>query len=225
MRTQKFINVLNELKMALVAVPFLAMIFSAVISLYVLTPVYSASTTLMVFKQPTASAPYEVRVSAINLNQRLVKTYCELAKSSVIYDEIIKQDNLKMSAVDLMKIINVELVGETEFLRITAQTTNPTLSAMLANEVARVLQEKVAELMVLDNIQVIDAASPPNKPVWPNHKLNILLSGVIGLLLIVGVALLKVYIRTMEENNDSLNLQPVYLDGKVDVYQDEDGSK
>lgn len=201
MRAQEFTKSLNELKLALVAVPILAMIFSAVITLYVLSPVYRASTTLMVFKQPTTSAPYEVRVGSIMLNQRLVKTYAELAKSTMIFEEIIKQNNLKMSVEDLRSRVNIELLGDTEFLRITAQSTNPTLSAMLANEVARVLLEKVAELMVLDNIQIIDAASPPNKPVWPNHNLNILLAGVIGLLFIVGVALLRASIKAEDSDN------------------------
>ncbi|SFG89529.1 Capsular polysaccharide biosynthesis protein [Desulfotomaculum arcticum] len=202
MRAKEFTSVLSELKLALVAVPILAMIFSAVISLYVLSPVYKASTTLMVFNQPTASSPYEVRVGTIMLNQRLVRTYCELAKSTMIFEEVIKQNNLKMSVDDLRKRVNIELLGETEFLRITVNSTNPTLSAMLANEVARVLLEKVAELMVLDNIQIIDPASPPNTPVWPNHNLNILLAGAVGLLLIVGVALFRASIRAEDGEQD-----------------------
>ncbi|WP_051273512.1 YveK family protein [Desulfotruncus alcoholivorax] len=202
MRAKEFTKALGELKLAFVAVPILAMIFSAVISLYVLSPVYMASTTLMVFKQPTTSVPYEVRVGSIMLNQRLVKTYCELAKSTMIFEEVIKQNNLKMSVEDLKKRVNIELLGDTEFLRITVESTNPTLSAMLANEVARVLLEKVAELMVLDNIQIVDPASPPNKPVWPNHELNIILAGVIGLLLIVGVALLRASIRAEDREQD-----------------------
>lgn len=202
MRTQGFLKTLNELKFALVLVPVLAIIISAVTSFFVLTPVYRSSTTLMVFKQPTAIEPYEVRIGAITLNQKLVKTYSELAQSTVIYEEIIKQNNLNMTVEELKSKITVEVLGETELLRISANSTNPTLSAMLANETARVLLEKVAELMVLDNIQIINAASPPSKPVWPNHTLNMILAGVIGLLLVVGVALLRTNVKNSQENNN-----------------------
>ncbi len=203
MRTQGLLKALNELKLALVLVPILAIIFSAVISFYVLTPIYRSSTTLMVFKQPTATEPYEVRIGAVTLNQKLVKTYSELAQSTVVYEEIIQQNNLHMTVEEIKSKINVEILGETEFLRISANSANPTLSAMLANETARILLEKVAELMVLDNIQIINAASPPSKPVWPNHTLNMILAGVVGLLLVVGVALLRTNIRNAQENNNS----------------------
>lgn len=226
MRAQGFLKVLNELKLALVLVPILAIIFSAIISVYVLTPLYRSSTTLMVFKQPTAAEPYEVRIGAITLNQKLVKTYSELAQSRVVYEEIIKQNNLPMAVEELRSKITVETLGETELLRITADSTNPTLSAMLANETARILLEKVAELMVLDNIQIINTATPSSTPVWPNHTLNMLLAGVIGLLLVVGVALLRTNISDYQENNDSeLIIQPVNQGEEIELKINEEKHK
>ena len=226
MRAQGFLKVLNELKLALVLVPILAIIFSAIISVYVLTPLYRSSTTLMVFKQPTAAEPYEVRIGTITLNQKLVKTYSELAQSRVVYEEIIKQNNLPMTVEELRSKITVETLGETELLRITADSTNPTLSAMLANETARILLEKVAELMVLDNIQIINTATPSSTPVWPNHTLNMLLAGVIGLLLVVGVALLRTNISDYQENNDpELIIQPVNQGEEIELKINEEEHK
>ncbi len=199
MRAKEVARSLNEVKLALFIVPVLAMIISAIISMYVIQPVYRASTTLMVFKQPEYATPYEVRMGTITLNQRLVKTYRELAKSTLIYEEIIKQNNLKLSVDALRSSINVETLGDTEFLRISVESSNPTLAAMLANETARVLFEKIAEILILDNIQVIDAATPPQKPVWPNHMINILMAGIIGILLVVGVALFRASIRSEVE--------------------------
>jgi len=210
-RAKEAAKSLNEVKRALLVVPILAMIISAVISVYVLQPVYRTATTLMVFKQPEYATPYEVRMGTITLNQRLVKTYRELAQSNLVYEEIIKQNSLKMSVDDLKSSINVESLGDTEFLRITVESLNPTLAAMLANEAARILLEKVAEIMVLDNIQVIDAALPPQNPVWPNHLINILMAGVIGMLLVVGVAILRASIRSEDKETllqSALSVQP-----------------
>lgn len=199
MRAKEVANSLSGVKWALIAVPILAMIIGAIISMYIVTPVYRASTTLMVFKSPEFAAPYEVRIGTINLNQRLVRTYGELAQSNLVYEEIIKQNNLKMSTDDLRSHIKVDYVGNTEFLRISGESTNPTLAAMLANEAARILLEKVAEIMVLDNIQIIDTATLPRTPVSPNHMINILMAGVIGMLSVVGVALFRATIRSETE--------------------------
>jgi len=199
-RAKEVAKSLNEVKRSLFVVPILAMIISAVISMYVIQPVYRATTTLMVFKQPEYAVPYEVRMGTITLNQRLVKTYRELAQSNLIYQEVIKQNDLNMNVDELKSVISVDSLGDTEFLRITAECPNPSLAAMLANETARVLLEKVAQILILDNIQVIDAASPPQNPVWPNHMINILMAGVTGLLLVMGVALLRASIRSDSED-------------------------
>lgn len=204
MKAKDVIGELNKVKIALLAVPVLAMIASAVISWFVLPQVYKASVTLMVFKQQEIAAPYEVRINTIMLNQRLVKTYSELAISQTVLEEVIKKNNLKMAVDDLRQRVTIEPLGDTELLRISVNSSNPTLSAMLANELARVLMEKVAEIMSLDNIQVVDAAAPPQRSIWPNTTLNILFAGVIGLLLVVGVAILRASIKSEDEATASL---------------------
>lgn len=201
MSAKEILKSLNEIKWALVIVPILAMVISGVISWFALTPVYKASTTLMVFKQsesvvPEYVVPYDVKIGTIMLNQKLVKTYREFANTTFIFEEVITQNKLKMSVDDLRKDINVELLGDTEFLQISVKNSNPTLAAMLANEMARVLIENVALYMNLDNIQVIDAASPPQDTIWPKHYLNVLFAGVIGLLLVLGVSLLRTMKRS-----------------------------
>ncbi len=199
MKAKETAKSILEAKRAFFIVPILAMIISALVSMYVVQPVYRASTTLMVFKQPEYAIPYEVRMSTIALNQRLAKTYQELAQSRLIFEEVIKQNNLKISVDDLRNSIKVETLGDTEFLRINVENANPSLAAMLANETARILMEKIAEIMVLDNIQVIDTAAPPQKPVWPNHLINIVMAGVIGILLVVGVVIFRASTRTGAE--------------------------
>ncbi|WP_066632823.1 YveK family protein [Desulfolucanica intricata] len=221
MRAREVINALNEMKIALIAVPVLAMVISAVISLYVIAPVYRSSTTLMVFRQPSVGTSYDVTLQTIMLNQKLVKSYTELAKSTLILNEVIKQNNLKMSAESLRQKVNVELLSNTELFKISVEDSNPTLSAMLANEMARVLSEKVAEMMNFDNIQIVDAASPPGKPIWPNHILNVLLAGVIGTLIILGIAFMRASIRDDEKKESQSIYQPV-IPNQAIIYPTQD---
>ncbi|ACV63621.1 lipopolysaccharide biosynthesis protein [Desulfofarcimen acetoxidans DSM 771] len=209
MRAKEVAKALGEIKLALLAVPILAMIISAVISSTVLSPVFKASTTLMVFKQSEVAVPYEVSIGTITLNQKIVKTYAELARSTLILEEVIKQNELKMSIEDLRQKVNVELLGDTEFLKISVESSNPTMSAMLANSMAKVLLEKVADILNFDNLRVVDAASPPSSPIWPNRNLNVLLAGILGLVLVFGVALFRTSLRN--DSGEASNVPQIIL--------------
>lgn len=180
--------VLSRVKLALLVVPLVAMITTALISIFVLTPVYRASTVLLVFKQPE-----DANIKSISFNRSLVRTYSELARSRLVLEEVLRNDELR-AVNHLEEKIKVEPIPDTELIRISAEAANPSLAALTANEVARALIKKVADTMSMNNIQIVDAARPPDRPVWPNYVLSILFAGVFGLVLVTGFVLVREYI-------------------------------
>lgn len=183
---------LGEVKLALFLVPVVAMIVTGLITVFLLTPVYRATTTLLVFKQPE-----DANLKSLSFNRSLVRTYSELAKSRLVLEEVLK--NGELSGMDrLEEKIKVEPVADTELIRISAESVNPTLAALIANEVGRALTKKVGDTMSMSNIQVIDAALPPTRPVWPNYLLSILFAGVLGLVVVVGFVLVREYMSGIQ---------------------------
>ncbi|MDF9407847.1 Wzz/FepE/Etk N-terminal domain-containing protein [Pelotomaculum isophthalicicum JI] len=209
MKLKELGRILGELKLVLVLVPVVAMLTSAIINLFVLTPVYESTTTIIVLRDQMT--PYsEININTITLNQRLVRTYSELAKSRSVAEEVINNNNLSYTPGELSAKIKVELAGDTEVLKITAGDSNPSIAALIANGVAQALSGKVYKVMNVKNIQVLDPAVPSGTPVSPKSVLNILVAGILGLVITVAIIFVREYlddtIRYPEEIESLLKL-------------------
>ncbi|MCG8403283.1 MAG: Wzz/FepE/Etk N-terminal domain-containing protein [Firmicutes bacterium] len=208
MKLKDFGRILGELKLVLVLIPVVAMLTSAIINLFVLTPIYSSSTTLIVLIDELA--PNQINLSTISLNVRLAKTYGELAKSRAIAEEVIENHNLPLTPAQLSSKIHVELTGDTEVLRISARDANAAAAAIIANGVAQALSGKVYKELSVKNIQVLDPAVPSAVPISPNVMLNVILAGIIGMIMTVTIIFMREYlddtIRHPEEIEEQFKL-------------------
>ncbi len=213
MKFKEFGRILGELKVVLVLIPLVAMVASAVMSMFVLTPVYKSTTTLIVLRDQMA--PNEINLSTLAINVRLAKTYTQLAKSRTVAEEVIKNNNLNLTPDQLSGNIEVELVADTEVLKITASDSNPAAAALIANGVAQALSGKVYKELSVKNIQVLDPALPSAVPVSPKVVLNVILAGILGLTVTVGIIFVREYlddtIRHAEEIESYLKLQVLGL--------------
>ncbi|NLI11036.1 YveK family protein [Pelotomaculum propionicicum] len=203
MKLKEFGRILGELKLVLVLVPVVAMLTSAVISLFILTPVYNSTTTIIVLRDQMT--PFsEITINTLTLNQRLVRTYSELAKSRAVAEEVIKNNNLDYTPEELSSKIQVDLAGDTEILKIKASDSNPEMAALIANGVAQALSGKVQKIINVKNIQVLDPANPSYTPVSPKTFLNIVLAGILGLIITVAIIFVREYLDDTIRNSDEV---------------------
>lgn len=213
MKFKEFGRILGELKLVLVLIPLVAMLTSAVMSMFVLTPVYKSTTTLIVLRDQMA--PAEINLNTLAINLRLAKTYGQLAKSRSVAEEVIKNNNLNLTPEELSGKIQVELAADTEVMKITASDSNPTAAALIANGVAQALSGKVYKELSVKNIQVLDSAIPSAAPVSPKVLLNVILAGILGLIITVAIIFVREYlddtIRHPEEIESYLKLQVLGL--------------
>ncbi len=78
----------------IVVIPLVAMLISAAISVFLITPQYQSSATLLVLKQqPEQSLQY----SDLQISRQLVQTYREIARSRRILENVIDSLNLDYS--------------------------------------------------------------------------------------------------------------------------------
>ncbi|MEW9123456.1 MAG: Wzz/FepE/Etk N-terminal domain-containing protein [Thermotaleaceae bacterium] len=171
---------------------FLFAATSGIISFFVLEPVYETSTTLMVGK--TKEQETQIQYNDVLLSQKLVKTYGEIAKSRTVSKEVIDNLKLEMTPEELKGKVSVNLVGDTEIIMVKVQDTDPALTATLANNLAQVFMKHVVRIMKVDNVQVIDKAEIPIRPIKPRPMLNIAIATMIGLMLGLGIVFLLEYL-------------------------------
>ena len=200
------------------------------------TPMYSASTTLVLASSGknenlpdtgiTTSTATEVTV-----NSKLVSTYSELVKSKNILRQVISNLNMKIEEDTLRKNITVSSVKDTELIQITVKNEKPSYASQIANEIAKVFTEKVKDIYKIENVQIVDEAEVPNEPSNINHKKDVAIFALIGLVVSVGYVLLlnmlDTTVKTPEDIEEGLKLPvlaviPVY---ETDIQKKKGGRK
>lgn len=187
----------------LLGLPAVAVLIAALLSFFVLTPIYRASTTLMVSKTYQGENGPVMQYNDILMANQLVKTYSEIAKSRAVLEKVIEQEKLTLTPDDLGKQITVKPLRDTQLIQISVENPDPQQAARLANAVAAVFMVKVVEVMKLDNVNVVDSAVVPEAPVKPQKMLNMVIAGVLGLMLAVGLVFLLAYLdQTIKSSED-----------------------
>ncbi len=208
---REYFLILGKRIWTIVLITAISIAVSGVLSYFVLEPQYQTFTTLMVGK-PKEYQNYDQKLdyNEVLLNQKLVTTYGELVKSRVVTDEVINNLGLDLSYKDFAEKVSVNLVKDTEIIKIEVTDTDPKLAAAIANETAQVFMKHVKNIMMVENIQVIDEARVPEIPVKPRPKMNMAIAGVLGLMISIFLVFLLEYldntIKTPEDIERYLGL-------------------
>ncbi len=189
----------------IILITIISIVTSAIISFFILDPQYQTFTTLMVGK-PKDYQSYNDRLdyNEVLLNQKLVSTYGELVKTRAVADEVIRNLNLDISYETFKDKVNVNLVEDTEIIRLEVIDEDPELAVEIANETAEVFMKKVRNIMRVENIQVIDEAQIPDKPVKPKPMLNMAIAGVLGLMIGVFITFLLEFLDNTIKTPDDV---------------------
>lgn len=194
-------------KLALiVSMLILGTIISTVVTLFVITPKYSATTQLVV---QTKGSDSNINTDKINSNLLLINTYKDLVKSKVVTektkDQLVKDGMTGISEDFLSHAISVEQNQNSQLFSIKAVTTDPIKSATIANTVSEVFQQEAVVMTDTDKVSIASKATPNNQPISPNKKVNIAIGAVLGLIVGVMLALLSELFNRTVKTEDYLS--------------------
>lgn len=119
----------------------------------------------------------EITQSDISVNKNLVSTYREIIKSRRILNPVIQNLELDLTIDELSKQINISSTNDTEIIVITVTDTDNIKACNIANEIATVFQNDIANIIPIDNISLVDEAIVNNEP----YNINILKQYIIGI--------------------------------------------
>ena len=107
------------------------------------TPVYSATTTLLIHQAPAVGTS---DYTALLTSERLAQTYSEMLTGRPVLDTVIADLGLGETSSGLAKRVDVSVVQNTQLIRLSVEDTNPTLAAAIANAVAGAFTDQMREL-------------------------------------------------------------------------------
>lgn len=188
-------------KVFVIILTILGIVAGVLYTKFLITPMYSAVTTVVLSKPTTANNSYVVSGEAITqgditLNSKLVSTYSEIMKSRAVAEEVKTALGLEISEESLMSNISVKAKDDTEMLKIQVLNEDPIVAASVANSLSDVFKEKVKEIYNIENVTVIDRAIPSKNPSNVNYKKNVALFGAAGFVVSCGILFLIFYFDT-----------------------------
>lgn len=186
---------------------------TAVFTIFFIGKTYNSSTTLIVGRPEGYTSNVSDTANELRINQQLVGTYSEIAKSKSVMSEVNSALGLNLSDGALAEMVKVTTVNDTELIKISVTSEDPVLAANIANKTAEKFMTNVAGLMKINNLQVVDAAVVNSTPVGPNLKLNLAIAFLIGIIFSVGIIFVKEALNTTIKSFDQLK----QLTGEVSI--------
>ncbi|WP_208422002.1 YveK family protein [Latilactobacillus fragifolii] len=187
-------GILRKYRRLILSSTVVCTLLAIVITFFLITPQYSASTELLVNRKQSGDA--NVQWNQVQTDVQMINTYKDLITKPVIMDSVAKKinngSNQKLSETDIAEMISVSNNQNSQVFSVTAKADNAYTAADIANTTAQTFQNKAPKIMSgTDNVSIISEAKPDLTPVSPKKKLNVLIGLVLGILLGVGIAFLR----------------------------------
>ncbi|MBP3041343.1 capsular biosynthesis protein [Bacillaceae bacterium Marseille-Q3522] len=182
-------------------VTLVAVMISAIVSYFILTPTYESSSQILV--NQTNNNQGNNNYNEIQANIQLINTYNVIIKSRAILNIVKEELDLPMSTTALDESITVSSAQNSQVVNITVSNEDANLAASIANKTAQVFQREISTLMNGSNtVSILAEASVSENqaPVSPRPTLNIAIAFVVGLMAGVGIAFLLEYLDNTIKN-------------------------
>lgn len=220
---QDLLSTLKKRIVLIIATVVIAMGIAAVVSYFFLTPIYQASTQILVNQQKYEQNQFNTQ--EIQTNLQLINTYNVIITSPAILSKVIENLDLDTTPAELKNKISVNSAQNSQVVNVTVQDTESFRAVDIANTTAEVFQDEIKVLMNVDNVNILSPAvnSENPSPVKPQKLLNIAIAAVVGLMIGVGVAFLLEYLdTTMKTEQDVEELLGLPILGIVSKLSESD---
>ncbi len=189
-------------KMGLIIVlTVLVTMLAGIVTFFFIEPEYRSTVSVFISDERDGSSMSET-INDINMYQKLVDTYAEIAKSRTVSEDVIKNLDLNLTVGQFQGMISTSSKGNTQFLNLSVTSTDRELAYKVANQMARSLKVVSRELRGTDIVQILDPANVPAGPSSPNLQMNLAIGFVLGLMLSVFLVFLMEFMDKTVKDPD-----------------------
>ena len=198
-----FFKHLKKFIIPMVVVGVLAVAGILFYDLSVKTPLYTASTTV-VLAQSAANETATTTLNDINVNQKLVSTYSEIVKSRRVLQQAIDELGLDMTAEQLAKQVKVSAIDDTEIIRISVAYADQSRAAEITDKIAEIFTKEIADIYKLNNVNILDEAKTPEKPSNDTTIRDTAIAALIAVFGVMAIAFVIFYFDDTVKYNEDL---------------------
>ena len=198
----------NILAIALVAVLFGSAAFC--VTAFVIQPKYQATAALYVNNSSFSlgSTSFSISTSELSASSSLVSVYIYILESRTTMEDVIKQADLTYTPEELGKMVSAKGINSTGAFEVTVTSTNPAEAELIANTIAKILPDRISEIVDGSSVRIVDYAIIPSHRSSPsmvkNTAMGILAGGFLAVAWVVVQFLLNDKSKMMIQSVDDL---------------------
>lgn len=183
---------------------------------FFISPKYKATTSMYVNNSSFSfgATSFSITSSELSASNTLVSTYIYILESRTTLEEVISEAGLSYTYEDLEKMIDARAVSDTAAFDVTVESENPVEAELIANTIAKILPDRIAEIVDGSSVRIVDYAIIPAHRSSPSYIKNTLIGALIGGILSSAVVLAMFV--TSEKRNDDIRS----VDDLKDMYPD-----
>lgn len=173
----------NILAIALVGVILGTVAFG--FSAFCITPTYQATASMYVNNSSFTfgATNFSISNSELVASNTLVSTYMYILNSRTTMEDVIAESGVAYTSDALKGMVSTKAVNNTGAFEITVTSTNPAEAELIANTIAKVLPDRIAEIVDGSAVRIVDYAIIPAHRSGPSLLKNTVAGMVIGGLL------------------------------------------
>ncbi|MGL6199640.1 MAG: YveK family protein [Lachnospiraceae bacterium] len=182
-------ELLQALKKRILIILLVTVIFAGiggVVTEFLITPIYSSTSTLYVLSQSTSITS----LADIQVGASLTKDYIAFVNTRPVINEVIENLDLDYTYEQMLDKITVSNETDTRMLKLKVEDPDPELAQKMVNAMATVVVQRIAEKMMLEEPSIIEEGYMATSPDSPDLKKNTALGALLGLLLSAGIVVI-----------------------------------
>lgn len=166
-----------------------------------ISPKYEATAKLYVNNSAISLGNTSVSISSGELTaaQTLVKTYIEILKSRTTMNEVIDESGVTYTVEQLQEMIHASEIAGTGIFGITVESESPMEAELIANTIARVLPDRISDIVEGSSVRIVDYAIVPAHRSSPSYLKNTAIGALAGVVLVAGIICLKEILNAQED--------------------------
>lgn len=201
----EILRLLKKNLLVILAVTILLAVAGYLVSTFAMTPQYEASATLIVnSREDQAAAQAPITNDQLTSATKLVDTYAVILTSDTVLDKTISNLNLNMSYNDLVERVRIESVNSTQVMKITVKDTDPERARAIVADIVEQAPEIIIQTVKAGSVEIISQAKAETVPVSPSKAKNTVLAGMLGLVISVGIVILRYLLNNKFMTDDDI---------------------
>ena len=162
----------NILAIALVAVIFGSAAFGC--TAFLIEPKYQATASLYVNNSSFSlgNTSFSISNAELPASNSPVSVYIYILNSRTTMEDVIKEADLTYTPEELSEMVSAKGINSTGAFEVTVTSTSPSEAELIANTIAKLLPDRIAEIVDGSSVRIVDYAIIPSHRSGPSMVKN-----------------------------------------------------